>query len=451
MSTLYPDLPLTNFPNNIDQFTTWLNIVSSDGPLISQYQAALQEGNYTLANQILNQIPQSSQKILKATDLNSLTQSLLAVERFYKTDVEPYIDDKQTEWLNIINNFSYKGTWSLGTSYQVNNLVSYTTSGLNLLYLATSTPPVGTPPTNLTYWRIVTIQGQQGESGEGLSYRQEWNTSTNYETNDAVTYSGSLWMALQNNVSITPGTNSNVWKMIISLAAASYPIQPTEPQGLTQGDLWFNTQDNPTDYYYLSPLENDATAENVMLGYECYNETGTLIVGTNDINGYKEEAEQYKANAEQYKAEVEAGQELIATAITNQGIPTSSNDSFETMAQNISLIERGQSFSGNGQCSYISDMRSTPFIINYSEIGLEFIPDVLFLEITPSGSASSGNILNIIVNHNDNFYYSYNEDFYSNNLTVTKTDSQISFQIVANYAGRTLPTGTFSINAYKIS
>ena len=39
--------------------------------------------------------------------------------------------------------------------------------------------------------------------------------------------------------------------------------------------------------------------------------------------------------------EVRSGKELIATAITNKGVTTSSNDSFQTMADNIGLIEGG--------------------------------------------------------------------------------------------------------------
>ena len=66
MSTLYEDLSLTAFPGDLDSFTTFLNITSSDGPLIYQYQQALQQGNTTQANQILAQIPSASQKIIKA-------------------------------------------------------------------------------------------------------------------------------------------------------------------------------------------------------------------------------------------------------------------------------------------------------------------------------------------------------------------------------------------------
>lgn len=268
MSTLFPDL-ISSFPDSVDSFPTWFNIVATDGPLIQQYQSALQAGNTTLANQILAQIPQGTQKIIKASDLNLITSAMLAVERFYKDNIADYVSDKQAEWLSIINQFSYKGVWSSGTSYEVNNFVTYTTSGLTLVYLATSTPPVGTVPTNTQYWRLLTIQGQQGISGEGLSYRQEWSVSTQYQINDAVTYDGALWMSLQENQSVQPGTNSAVWQMIVSLDVVTYPIQAVEPQGLEQGDLWFNTQGNPTQYYNqnyvdnlsntISSLQNDLT------------------------------------------------------------------------------------------------------------------------------------------------------------------------------------------------
>lgn len=184
---------------------------------------------------------------------------MLAVERFYSTDIQPYVEDKQAEWLAIINQFTYKGVWSSGTSYEVNNLVTYTTSGLTLVYLATATPPVGTVPTNAQYWRLLTIRGQQGVSGQGLSYRQEWSVSAVYEINDAVTYTGTLWMALAPSQGVQPGTNSSIWRQIISLQTASYPIQDTEPSGLSQGDLWFNTQGNPSNYYpqsYVDELNN---------------------------------------------------------------------------------------------------------------------------------------------------------------------------------------------------
>lgn len=280
MSTKYPDLSLTNFPNSLDQFTTFLNIVSSDGPLIGQYQSAMQNGNTTLANQILTQIPQATQKIITAVDLNTLSQAMLAIERFYLNDIEPYIDDLHQSWLNTIQQFSYKGVWQSGTSYVTNNLVSYTTSGLNFVYIALSNVPIGISPTNQTYWRLLTIQGNQGASGEGLSYRQEWNSSTQYATNDAVTYGGALWMALQASQNRLPDTNPQYWQLVMNLKTITYPIQDTVPINLQVDGLWFNTSSNPTNYVYLAPLTNPASSSNIASGYQAYDASGNLIVGT---------------------------------------------------------------------------------------------------------------------------------------------------------------------------
>lgn len=280
MSTKYPDLSLTNFPNSLDQFTTFLNIVSSDGPLIGQYQSAMQNGNTTLANQILTQIPQATQKIITAVDLNTLSQAMLAIERFYLNDIEPYIDDLHQSWLNTIQQFSYKGVWQSGTSYVTNNLVSYTTSGLNFVYIALSNVPIGISPTNQTYWRLLTIQGQQGASGEGLSYRQEWNSSTQYATNDAVTCNGALWMALQASQNRLPDTNPQYWQLVMNLKTVTYPIQDTVPTNLQVDGLWFNTSSNPTNYVYLAPLTNPASSSNIASGYQAYDASGNLIVGT---------------------------------------------------------------------------------------------------------------------------------------------------------------------------
>lgn len=282
MSATYPDLS-SNFPESIDIFPTWLNIVASDGPLIAQYQAAMEAGNQTQANQILAQIPQGTQKIITATSLNDLTAAILAVERFYKDNIADYIETQQQSWLTTIQQFSYKGVWQNGTSYVVNNMVSYTVSGLNLIYIATSTPPVGTVPTNTQYWRVLTIQGQPGASGDGLSYRQEWNNSTTYNTNDAVTYDGAVWMALQSSQNRLPDSSPQYWRLVMNLETVAYPIQDTVPTNLQVDGLWFNTSDNPTDYVYLAPLTNPASASNIAAGFQAYDQYGNLIVGTAQI------------------------------------------------------------------------------------------------------------------------------------------------------------------------
>ncbi len=282
MSVTYPDLNNTVFPDGgIDTFLTYLNITASDGRLVQQYMDAMNQGNQSLAEQVLAQIPAASQKIIKATDLNKMTQAIQAVERFYKTDIADYVQNKQAEWLDVINRFYYVGKWLSGTSYQKNNMVTYTVNNVELLFLAISDNiPVGTAPTNTSYWRVLTIQGQQGVSGKGLSYRQEWEQGETYTSEDAVTHSGAIWMALKTVTAIEPGTDSSAWKMIMRLEATTYPIQDEQPTNQTEGGLWFNTQTSPTGYYKLTPLTNPATAAQIALGYEVYDAQGNKIVGT---------------------------------------------------------------------------------------------------------------------------------------------------------------------------
>lgn len=272
-------MPLTNFPDNIDTWTQWLNIVASDGTLILQYQQALQAGNTVLANQILAQIPSATQKIITATDLNKMSQAIQALERFYKTDIIPYLDNKQVEWQTVINQFSYLGDWNSGSTYVKNNLVLYTNAGLNFIYIAIQNVPSGTSPLNTTYWRLLTIQGYQGVSGEGLSYRQAWQNGEIYYVNDAVTYDGKLWMCLQQNQGIEPGTNNSYWQIIMELNAGVYPIQDTEPLIQEQGGLWFNTQNEPSIYFKGGQLTNPASANEILSSYQAYDNNGNIIIG----------------------------------------------------------------------------------------------------------------------------------------------------------------------------
>lgn len=280
MSTLYPDLTGTNFPNDLDTFLNYINITATDAPLIVQYVEAMRNGDYTGAQNILQQIPNVTRKVIQATDLNKLSEAILALERFFKTDIQPYITEKQEEWQNIIDRFSYKGAWSSGTSYSVNNMVSYTIGTNEFIYIATGNPPIGTVPTNSQYWRLLTIQGQQGQSGPGWSYRQEWNSAVQYNTDNVVSYEGVLYQALRDTLGEQPDITPSAWKEVVQISAASYPIQPTEPTNQQPGDLWFNTSTTPTQYVFLQPLDNPASASEIVNGYESYDETGTKIVGT---------------------------------------------------------------------------------------------------------------------------------------------------------------------------
>ena len=65
------------------------DISASDGALITQYQAAMQAGNLTLAQQILAQIPNNQNKIITADYLNTINDTLVALETYFTNKYSP--------------------------------------------------------------------------------------------------------------------------------------------------------------------------------------------------------------------------------------------------------------------------------------------------------------------------------------------------------------------------
>lgn len=79
----------TSFPNAIQNFPQMIDLLASDGTLVQQYQIAMQAGNLTLAKQILDQIPNNQSKIITADYLNTINDTLVAVEKYFQARYSP--------------------------------------------------------------------------------------------------------------------------------------------------------------------------------------------------------------------------------------------------------------------------------------------------------------------------------------------------------------------------
>lgn len=77
------------FPGAIQTFPQMIDLTTSDGSLAQQYQLAMQAGNVTLAKQILDQIPNSQSKIITADYLNTINDTLVAVEKYFQARYSP--------------------------------------------------------------------------------------------------------------------------------------------------------------------------------------------------------------------------------------------------------------------------------------------------------------------------------------------------------------------------
>ena len=87
-----------------------IDLTASDGTLAQQYQAAMQTGNLTLAKQILAQIPNNQNKIITADYLNTINDTVVAVEQYFQaryspayivSDTQPQSQEKNDFWFEI--------------------------------------------------------------------------------------------------------------------------------------------------------------------------------------------------------------------------------------------------------------------------------------------------------------------------------------------------------------
>ena len=79
----------TLFPGAIQTFPQMIDLTASDGALAQQYQAAMQAGNLALAKQILAQIPSNQSKIITADYLNTINDTVVAVEKYFQVRYSP--------------------------------------------------------------------------------------------------------------------------------------------------------------------------------------------------------------------------------------------------------------------------------------------------------------------------------------------------------------------------
>ena len=100
----------TSFPNALQTFPQMIDLAASDGALAQQYQAAMQAGNLALAKQILDQIPNNQSKIITADYLNTVNDTVVAVEKYFQTryspayvvsDVQPSAQENGDFWFQV--------------------------------------------------------------------------------------------------------------------------------------------------------------------------------------------------------------------------------------------------------------------------------------------------------------------------------------------------------------
>ena len=233
----------STFPQQKDDIQSFLDITSADFTAINGYQNAIASGNLALAQTFLVQIENADRKIISADRLNKIKDALDAVQQFYKTDIQPYIDQKQSEWQNIINQFDFKGRYSSTTVYKRNNIVVYSVNGQDSLYIYESyTDASNIPPNTTPTWRLFTVKGATGIAGNSVdtTFAFGWNPSVTYGSNVLVVYDNKWWISKQENVNQTPQDGSDYWEVAMTVVSSKIPVSSVTPTQKA-GELWFRT------------------------------------------------------------------------------------------------------------------------------------------------------------------------------------------------------------------
>ena len=204
MSLTYPSYAHTSYPDAIDTFQYFSDPTADDVTLIKQYQSYFNTGNISSAAKILEDNPSLQNKIVNANNLNKIIDALKAIETLYMSDIQTYI----MELVTYRDEYSTKQTYSKYDVVQYNQQV-YMCIALNC--------PMGTLPTNTNYFIPLTLKGEKGESGTGLTPRGVWNESVQYYKDDLVSYNNVLWAANENNIGYLPSDTSSKWYDVLSM------------------------------------------------------------------------------------------------------------------------------------------------------------------------------------------------------------------------------------------
>ncbi len=94
MSTTYPQFPYSNFPEQIDNFPDAQDVSAELLPLVKQYKALFNSGEYAACQKLLADHPQLKAAQSSALSANQVYDAIGALQTLFKTDIEQYLDGR---------------------------------------------------------------------------------------------------------------------------------------------------------------------------------------------------------------------------------------------------------------------------------------------------------------------------------------------------------------------
>lgn len=228
MSVTYPDLE-NNFPDSIDNFDKFLDPTLEMLTVINQYYTLFDAGDLAGATALIESNPTLKQMVINADNLNQLRDMCISLERFFNDNVQQYI-------MGVIK---VPVDYNPSSKYIRYDIVGYVIGLAKQYYWCfKDDTPIGTLPTDTNYFIPITLRGEQGASGTGLSFRGSWDNISQFYKDDCVVDNNILWSANVDNVASEPTLESLDWTYVMGIQK-QIMISDTQPTTQIEGDIWY--------------------------------------------------------------------------------------------------------------------------------------------------------------------------------------------------------------------
>ena len=161
------DCPFTNFPTAADTIDRKIDVSLDLVNDLQKYYDYIDAKDFESVQKLLTENPRLSQCVITSKDLNVLRDGMVAMQRWILNYIGEY----------LVKFSKPKGTWNKDTKYEKYNVITYTVGNAIQTYIAfpksqtTLDIPIGTLPTDNNYWTCITLRGEKGESGSGMTPR----------------------------------------------------------------------------------------------------------------------------------------------------------------------------------------------------------------------------------------------------------------------------------------
>lgn len=231
-------------PNpNMLNWLHYQDIQLTDVELRQQFRTFFLSGQYQEALNLLN--THKTQLLGKAAVediLNVIVEGINVLQSNFDINVLQFLSNLDIEYQDMISELVKKGEWLATVQYQPKNVVSYQ----NELYFCVNKPPIGTLPTDASFWKLLGLRGEIGYPSVDVTLEYKWQNNTTYQQKDVVIYNSNAYVALKQNVGVVPTSDPTTWILFIEIGKVRIHIGTIPPPLPVNDTIWFHTDSDPS-------------------------------------------------------------------------------------------------------------------------------------------------------------------------------------------------------------